>query len=170
MNRIKLKISRLALLAINGLFAASLATAGSIENSNGGTSSTGTSRAVTTEAQVGRYQSLRMQPDQTQVDLLSVLISRHFPQPIDTVGAAIAALLNGSGYRLLSPKLAESARSHLFAMPLPDAQRHLGPLTLRQALELLGGSAHRLVIDPTYRLVSFELIKASRDAHACSGE
>ena len=163
MNRIKHKISRRALLAISGLLAASLVTAGNTE-----TSKSETSRAVTTEVQVGRYQSLRMRPDQTQVDLLSVLITRPFQEPINTVGQAVASLLNGSGYRLLSPKLAESARSHLFAMPLPDAQRHLGPLTLRQALELLGGPAHRLVIEPTYRLVSFELIKATSDAHACS--
>ena len=163
MNRIKHKISRRALLAISGLLAASLVTAGNSETSNAGTN-----RAGSTEVQVGRYQSVRMRPDQTQVDLLSVVITQNFPEPINTVGEAVAALLDGSGYRLLSPKLAESARSHLFAMPLPDAQRHLGPLTLRQALELVGGPAHRLVIEPTYRLVSFELIKTTSDAHDCA--
>ena len=163
MNRIKHNSSRRALSAISGLLAASLVTAGNIENSNAGTH-----RAESAEVQVGRYQSVRMQPDQTQVDLLSVLITRNFPEPINTVGQAVAALLDGSGYRLLSPKLAESARSHLFAMPLPDAQRHLGPLSLRQALELLGGPAHRLVIEPTYRLVSFELINLASDAHDCA--
>ena len=165
MNRIKHNSSRRALSAISGLLAASLVTAGNIENSNAGTH-----RAESAEVQVGRYQSVRMRPDPTQVDLLSVVITRNFPEPINNVGEAVASLLNGSGYRLLSPKLAESSRSHLFAMPLPDAQRHLGPLTLRQALELLGGPAHRLVIEPTYRLVSFELIKTTSDAHACSCE
>ncbi len=165
MNRIKHKISRRALLAISGLLAASLVTAGNAEDSSAGTSRPGTS-----EVQVGRYQSLRMRPDQTQVDLLSVVISRNFPTPINTIGAAVAALLDGSGYRLLSPKLAESFRSHLFAMPLPDAERQLGPLTLRQALELLGGPAFELIIEPTYRLVTFELMKTTNNAHACSGE
>jgi type IV pili sensor histidine kinase/response regulator len=163
MNRSKHKISRRALLAISGLLAASLVTAGNAETSNAGTN-----RAGSTEVQVGRYQSVRMRPDQTQVDLLSVLITRNFPEHVNTVGAAVAALLDGSGYRLLSPKLAESYRVHLFAMPLPDVQRQLGPLSLRQALELLGGPAHRLVIDPTYRLVSFELLKTTSDAHARS--
>lgn len=152
MNRIKHKISRRALLAISGLFAASLATAG-----NAGTS----------EVQVGRYQSVIMRPDENQVDLLSVVITRNLPEHVNTVGQAITHLLDGSGYRLLSPKLAESYRSHLFAMPLPQVQRQLGPLSLRQALELLGGPAFRLVIDPTYRLVSFELIKTTSDTHAC---
>ncbi len=163
MNRIRHKFGRRALLAISGLLATSLVTAGNVETSNAGTN-----RAGSTEVQVGRYQSVRMRPDQTQVDLLSVLITRNFPEPINTVGAAVAALLDGSGYRLLSPKLAESYRVHLFAMPLPDVQRQLGPLSLRQALELLGGPAHRLVIDPTYRLVSFELLKTTSDAHARS--
>ena len=158
MNRIKHKISRRALLAISGLFAASLATAGT----------TGTSSAGASEVQVGRYQSVTMRPDENQVDLLSVVITRNLPEHVNTVGQAIAWLLEGSGYRLLSPKLAESYRSHLFAMPLPQVQRQLGPLSLRQALELLGGPAFRLVIDPTYRLVSFELIKTTSDAHACS--
>ena len=158
MNRIKHKISRRALLAISGLFAASLATAGN----------TGTSNAGTSEVQVGRYQSVIMRPDENQVDLLSVVITRNLPEHVNTVGQAITHLLDGSGYRLLSPKLAESYRSHLFAMPLPQVQRQLGPLSLRQALELLGGPAFRLVIDPTYRLVSFELIKTPSDAHACS--
>ncbi len=153
MNRIKHTISRRALFAIIGLFSASLAIA-----CNAGAS----------EVQAGRYQSVIMRPDQTQVDLLSVVITRNLPEHVNTVGQAVAALLDGSGYRLLSPKLAESYRRHLFAMPLPQAQRHLGPLSLRQALELLGGPAHRLVIDPTYRLVSFELIKTTSDANACS--
>ncbi len=109
-----------------------------------------------------------MRPDEQQVDLLSVVITRNFPEHLNTVGKAVASLLDGSGYRLLSPKLAESYRSHLFAMPLPQVQRQLGPLSLRQALELLAGSAFRLVIDPTYRLVSFELIKATSDSRACS--
>ena len=157
MNRIKHKISRRALLAISGLFAASLATAGN----------TGTSNAGASEVQVGRYQSVIMRPDENQVDLLSVVITRNLPEHVNTFGQAITHLLDGSGYRLLSPKLAESYRSHLFAMPLPQVQRQLGPLSLRQALELLGGPAFRLVIDPTYRLVSFELIKTTRDTHVC---
>ena len=157
MNRIKHKISRRALLVISGLITASLATAGS----------TGTSSPEASEVQVGRYRSVMMRPDENQVDLLSVVITRDLPEHINTVGHAVASLLDGSGYRLLSPKLAESYRSHLFAMPLPQVQRQLGPLSLRQALELLGGPAFRLVIEPTYRLVSFELIKTASDVNAC---
>ena len=148
MNRIKHKISRRALLAISGLFAASLVTAGNVETSNAGTS----------EVQLGRYQTGMLQPDENQVDLLSVVVTRNLPEHVNTVGQAVATLLDGSGYRLLSADLAEPYRTLLFALPLPEVQRQLGPLTLRQALELLTGPAFRLVIDSVYRLVSFELV------------
>ena len=148
MNRIKHKINRRAFLAISGLFAASLATAGTVETSNTGTS----------EVQVGRYQTVMLRPDENQIDLLSVVVTRELPEHIKTVGQAVATLLDGSGYRLLSADLAEPYRTLLFSLPLPDVQRQLGPLTLRQALELLTGPAFRLVVEPTYRLVSFDLV------------
>lgn len=143
MNQINHKCSRRALLAISGLFAASLVTAGNVE---------------TSEVQVGRYQTVMLQPDKNQVDLLSVVVTRELPEHVNTVGQAVASLLDGSGYRLLSADLAEPYRTLLFALPLPEVQRQLGPLTLRQALELLTGPAFRLVIEPAYRLVSFELV------------
>ena len=145
-------------MSIIGLFAASVVIAGN----------TGTNNVGTSEVQVGRYQSVMLEPSDEQADLLSHIVEIELPEQIRTIGQAISHVLDGSGFRLLSPKLAQSNRVHLFAMPLPEVQRQLGPLSLRQALELLGGSAHRLVIEPTYRLVSFELIKTTSDAHARS--
>ena len=160
MNRINHKFSRRALLAISGLFAASLVTAGNVEAGN----------TPNSEVQVGRYLTVMLQPDQTQVDLLSVIVTRNFPVQTKTVGQAVVSLLDGSGYRLLSADLAEPYRSLLFALPLPEVQRQLGPLTLRQSLVLLTGPAFRLVIDPTYRLVTFELVLPIKtvEADACA--
>ncbi|MCH8058925.1 MAG: pili assembly chaperone [Proteobacteria bacterium] len=155
MTRINTQFMRTTLLAVSGLLALSL----NVD-----------SHAGDGEVQVGRYQSAALDPSDEQIDLLSNIVDIEFPEEINTVGQAIAHLLNGSGYRLLSAKLAESNRSHLFAMPLPTVQRHLGPLRLRQALELLGGPAHHLVVQPTYRLVSFELIKNASSAHDCSDQ
>ena len=162
MNRNKYKISRRALLAISGLFSASLITVGSVEASN----------APISEVQVGRYQTVMLQPTVEQLDLLSSMVELELPEEINTVGQAVAYLLDGSGYRLLSAKLAEPYRVFLFGFPLPKVQRQLGPLSLRQALELLGGAAFRLVIDPVYRLVTFELVATSsnRESDACSGK
>ncbi len=172
MNRIKLKISRRALLAVSGLLAASMATAGNAAG-NAGAASTGTGNTATLnigigdagsvdtaarEIPIGRYRSAELRADAHQVDLLSVIITREFSEQVKTVGQAVAALLEGSGYRLLSDDLADPYRAGLFALPLPDAHRRWGPLTLRQALELLSGPAFRLVIEPTYRLISFQWV------------
>jgi type IV pili sensor histidine kinase/response regulator len=163
MNRIKHKNSRRALLALSGLFTASLAMAGHAKAGD-----TVAGKTVASEVQVGRYQSAIMQPNQNQLDLLSVVISKELPEQVSTVGQAVVALLDGSGYRLLSTDLADPYRSILFALPLPAVQRQLGPLSLRQALELMGGPAFRLVIEPTYRMVTFELTKTISDAHVCA--
>ena len=162
MNRTNHKISRRALLAISGLFAAPLITVGNAEASD----------APISEVQVGRYQSVVLQADENQVDRLSSMVELELPEQINTVGQAITYLLDGSGYRLLSAKLAEPYRVFLFGFPLPKVQRQLGPLSLRQALELLGGPAFRLVIDPVYRLVTCEMVPTSsnRESDACSGK
>ncbi len=96
MNRINYKCRRRALLAISGLFAALLIRAGNVEASNAGTSTTGTSITGTSEIQVGRYQTVMLQPDEEQVDLLSAVVTRSLPEHVNTVGQAVATLLNGS--------------------------------------------------------------------------
>jgi len=123
--------------------------------------------ATSQDVQVGRYRSMVAGPEAAQVDLLSAVITHQFDEDIRTVGEAVEDLLEGSGYRLPRAKLAETYRVHLFALPLPDVQRQLGPITRRNALELLSGDAFRLVVDPVYRLVSFELIKADSE---CEGD
>lgn len=162
MNRINHKNGRWAFLSISVLFTALTSTVGNVAASN----------VPTDEIQVGRYQTVLLQADQTQVDLLSIVVSRKLPEDISTVGEAVASLLNGSGYRLLSADLAEPYRVVLFSLPLPEVQRQLGPLKLRQALELLTGPAFRLVIDPAYRLVTFELVAmpTTSEADDCSSQ
>ena len=72
MNRNKYKISRRALLAISGLFAAPLITVGNAEASD----------APISEVQVGRYQSVVLQADENQVDLLSSMVELELPEQI----------------------------------------------------------------------------------------
>ena len=75
-----------------------------------------------------------------------------------TVGEALSHLLERSGYRLASLEASDPALPLLLKNPLPMVHRVLGPVTLRNALNMLAGSVWNLVIDPVNRIVSFELL------------
>jgi type IV pili sensor histidine kinase/response regulator len=109
---------------------------------------------------VGRYQTTVPQPRPDQQDLLAAIVDIELSDAIKTVGEAIAAVLENSGYRLLSPNPAAPCQEELFELPLPAVHRRLGPLTLRQALEVLSGPAYQPATDPVKRLVSFECVPA----------
>ncbi len=109
------------------------------------------------EVQVGRYSTLPAMPSVAQADLLAATITVVFPARIYTVGDAVQYLLQRSGYRLAAEDVMGSESADLLALPLPAVHRHLGPITLAQALETLAGPAFRLIHDPVHRFISFEL-------------
>ena len=95
-------------------------------------------------------------PTEAQKDLLTSLIKTQFVDKVRTVGEAVQHLLQGSGYRLARDEVIGLDTLELFALPLPDAHRSLGPMPLQTALETLVGPAFRLIEDPVHRLLSFE--------------
>jgi type IV pili sensor histidine kinase/response regulator len=108
------------------------------------------------DQRIGRYQNAVPQPRGDQRDLLSAMVGIELADEVKTVGQAIAAVLEDSGYRLSSNPA--SCQKKLFELPLPEVHRSLGPLTLRQTLEVLCGPAYELATDPVRRLVSFVLV------------
>ncbi len=108
------------------------------------------------EIQVGRYSLLATTPTEAQVELLAATVTVQFPERIQTVGEAVPYLLQSSGYRLATAEAIRPDTVALFELPLPAVHRSLGPMTLRDALEILAGPAFHLVQDPVHRLISFE--------------
>ncbi len=106
---------------------------------------------------VSRYQTTVPQPRPDQQDLLAAIVEIELSDDIKTVGVAIVAVLENSGYRL-SPNPSALCQEKLFELPLPAVHRRLGPLTLRQALEVLSGPAYRPAMDPVRRLITFERV------------
>ena len=109
------------------------------------------------EVQVGRYSTLPAMPTVAQADLLATIVSVSFPARIVTVGEAVQYLLQRSGYRLADGHVMAPETTDLLTLPLPAVHRHLGPITLTQAMETLVGPAFRVIHDPAHRLISFEL-------------
>ncbi len=113
------------------------------------------------ETRVGRYRTVEPVATVAQADPLAAVIELSFPRPtVSTVGQALEHLLVRSGYRLAGDEASDPAMQVLLALPLPEIHRRLGPITLRNAFQTLAGEGFRLVLDPVYRLVSFELVDA----------
>jgi len=107
------------------------------------------------DIQTGRYSMLSAAPTQAQAELLATTVTVQLPARIQTIGEAVRYLLQRSGYRLATIESTEPDTLALFALPLPAVHRHLGPMTLRAALETLAGPAFHLVQDPVHRLITF---------------
>ena len=101
----------------------------------------------------GRYTLVEMTPERAQGDLMQQVVDITFPAAmIHSVADAVRYLLLRSGYRL--GENCEAA--HTFGeLPLPAAHAHLGPLTLRDALQVIVGPGWQLQSDDVSRTTCF---------------
>lgn len=113
-------------------------------------------KSLAAEVQIGRYATVRAIPSEAQRDVMATPISIRFDARVETVGDAVAVILEEVGYTLSDPATADSHRSRLLSLSLPSPHRQLGPLTARAALATLSGPSWQLIEDPSNRLVTFE--------------
>lgn len=100
----------------------------------------------------GRYTLIELVPQPAQRDLMRQVVEVVIPPSLDSnVGDALRHVLRRSGYRLCNT--ADAAA--LYALPLPAAYLHLGPLMLRDALLTLAGPAWDVSVDDGARQVCF---------------
>ena len=102
----------------------------------------------------GRYTLVELAPTAAQRDLLLQTIDVAMPEDARaTVGDGLRHALKRSGYGLC-----QTAHGviELYALPLPAAHLHLGPMTLRDALLTLAGPAWELQADDRARQICFE--------------
>jgi len=111
---------------------------------------------------IGRYANVDPVATSEQAQPLSVVVTVSFTDRVHTVGDAITHLLSRSGYRLADANRSDPVLPTLLNQPLPLIHRHLGPITIENALVTLAGEAWDLVVDPVNRLVSFELLDKYR--------
>ena len=111
----------------------------------------------TTEIQTGRYSTVQAKPTQPQRQLLEVMISVTIPDDITMIGQTIHYLLKRSGYQLVQPRVDQPKLTAFFDKRLPNVHRHIGPMTLEDALTILTAPAFTLHEDPVQRLISYDL-------------
>lgn len=108
--------------------------------------------------QTGRYSVVEPKPTAGQASPLMTMTAIKYPRQVKTVGQAITYTLKRSGYRLAPQYAHDPNMKVLIDLPLPEVHRQLGPMTVRQVLNTLSGSAFSLVTDPVHRYISFEVV------------
>lgn len=102
----------------------------------------------------GRYTLVELAPAAGQRDLLLQTIDVSMPEDARaTVGDGLRHVLKRSGYSLCQTA---HAVIELYALPLPAAHLHLGPMSLRDALLTLAGPAWELHANDRARQICFE--------------
>ena len=112
--------------------------------------------------QTDRYSAVVPEPTTGQEVPLLTLVTIKYPRQVNTVGQAISYTLKRSGYRLAPQHAHDPKMKVLIKLPLPEVHRQLGPMTVKQVLNTLSGSAFMLVTDPVHRYISFELMPEYR--------
>lgn len=118
--------------------------------------------ALSTQAanvtQINRYATVENKPLTAQINPLLAVQHIHFPQEIKTVGQAMTWWLQYSGFTLASQDKQSQSLQIVMRQTLPQIDRNLGPLTVKEGLEVLAGKqVFTLVHDPLLREVNFKL-------------
>jgi len=109
------------------------------------------------ELQTDRYSYISARPAPDQINPLLTVIDVRIPRDILTVEQAAEYLLQRSGYHVNSTEANNASAHVLLVQVIPEVHRHLGPMTLQDALITLGGQAFRLLVDPVNRMVAYDL-------------
>ena len=104
----------------------------------------------------GRYTLVSTQPDASQRDLMAQIIDVTIPSSMNpSVRDAMLYVVDRSGYALCPPS--SQHVNILYTRPLPAAQYKLGPMTLRNTLQVLAGPAWQVKVEEVNRQVCFVL-------------
>ncbi|MGQ3892047.1 PFGI-1 class ICE element type IV pilus protein PilL2 [Legionella sp. CNM-4043-24] len=108
--------------------------------------------------QINRYATVVNNPLTAQINPLLTVQQIHFPQDVKTVGQAINHWLQYSGYSLVKSEKQPESLQAVMRQPLPQIHKNLGPLTIKDGLEVLASQqVFVLVEDPLLRTVNFKL-------------
>ncbi len=104
----------------------------------------------------GRYTLVSTLPDSGQRDLMAQIIDISIPANMHpNVRDAMQYVVDRSGYTLCT---ADTGHVNiLYTRPLPAAQYKLGPMTLRNTLQVLAGPAWQVKVDEVNRQVCYVL-------------
>ena len=108
--------------------------------------------------QINRYATVANKPLAAQINPLLAIQQVHFPQEVQTIGQSIEWWLKFSGFSLVSKEKQPESLQAIMRQALPQIDRTLGPLTVKDGLEVLvGQQSFVLIEDSLLRQVNFKL-------------
>ncbi|MGQ3887837.1 hypothetical protein ACQUW5_02250 [Legionella sp. CNM-1927-20] len=108
--------------------------------------------------QINRYATVANKPLPAQINPLSAIQQIRFSQNITTIADAVDYWLQYSGYKLAPKENQPSILQTVMNKKLPQTQRNLGPMSIRDGLEVLVGSQVFVLLEnPLKREVNFRL-------------
>lgn len=114
--------------------------------------------------QVNRYATVSNKPSLAQLNPLLAVQQMHFPHDISTIGEAIEKWLQYSGFTLVPPSQQSKSLQALLQNKLPEIDRNLGPLTIKDGLEVLVGQhLFKVIENPIRREVNLQLRTSSSE-------
>lgn len=103
-----------------------------------------------------RYALITANASLQQRDLLEQVINISIPDAMNpTVEDGLRYLLQHTGYGLCMPQ--DKPQQMLYSRPLPAAHFRLGPMPLREALQVIAGSAFDVQADPVLRTICYQV-------------
>lgn len=105
----------------------------------------------------GRYVTVSDTAIASQSNPLLGTLSITFPDSVVTVGNAMSYILDNTSYTLIPASSRPKNLAALLNKELPVVDRHMGPITVANALLALAGDEYLLLVDQQHRYVSFSL-------------
>jgi len=116
---------------------------------------------------LSRYTAIEVNSELTQQNPLKMVVAVKFPPMVNTTGAALNYVLDGSGYKLISIKNTSRHTRTMYETGLAEVHRQFEYVTLENILKTLAGDAFVLLSDPVSRRLSLEsLIPANLEGPA----
>jgi len=115
---------------------------------------------ATSLTHVSRYSTIENKPTVAQLNPLLGLQQMRFSRDVITIDQAVNNWLKHTGYSLVKLNKQSKDTQEILNQKLPQVDRNLGPLTVKEGLEVLvGKDVFHLVQDPLHRKINFELNK-----------
>lgn len=113
-----------------------------------------------TRVMLGRYTTAEAEPAKVMFEPLDLVAQITFPREhVVNVGDAIEHTLLRTGYVLVERSALSADAARFLQLPLPEAQRSLGPFSVQGILDVLVGPAWNWHRDNVRRKVWFTLAK-----------